>query len=181
MALEIERKFLVEGPWPVPPGGGMVITQGYLPLSEGFAGEARVRLARLPSGATKAWLTRKSEGGLVRTEEEEEISENSARAMLAKCGGNILEKVRHALPLGDGLVLEVDVYAGALSGLVVAEVELPSIDAAVSLPAWLGREITEDRAYKNKSLALDGRPASALVQIAPTQAPAGPSSKAPRR
>jgi len=42
----------------------------------------------------------------------------------------------------EGLTWEVDVYAGALAGLVIAEVELEHLDQEVPLPAWIGREVT---------------------------------------
>ena len=160
MGLEIERKFLVEGAWPLPVSGGVAITQGYLPQPENVAGGGRVRVSRHPDGMEQAWLTQKSDGGLVRTETEEEIPVQHAREMLGQAAGNVLEKVRYALPLADGLTLEVDVYAGALAGLVVAEVELPSVDTVVQLPDWLGKEVTEDKRYKNKSLAQAGLPST---------------------
>ena len=39
------------------------------------------------------------------------------------------------------------------AGLVIAEVELPSTDHSVSLPAWVGREITGEARYANAVLA----------------------------
>lgn len=160
MALEIERKFLVEGSWPAPITPGLAILQAYLPQPADEPGETRVRLARHPDGSEQAWLTKKSDGGLVRTETEVDLPVDEARALMSQAVGNVLEKVRHALPLNDGLVLEVDVYAGALAGLVVAEVELPSVDTIAVLPEWLGTEVTEDKRYKNKSLAQKGLPES---------------------
>ena len=43
----------------------------------------------------------------------------------------------------------------------MAELEFPDEDAARGFepPAWLGREVTEDDAYKNRALAVEGRPA----------------------
>lgn len=164
MGLEIERKFLVEGAWPMPASGGLAITQGYLPQPEEVAGETRIRVSRHPDGSEQAWLTKKSDGGLVRTETEEEIPVAQAREQLKNAVGNVLEKVRYGLPLPAGLLLEVDVYAGALAGLVVAEVELPSVDTVAQLPDWLGTEVTEDKRYKNKSLAQVGLPPAAPVR-----------------
>jgi CYTH domain-containing protein len=58
------------------------------------------------------------------------------------------------------VTIEVDVYSGALEGLVVAEVEFDDPWGAESYvpPYWFGREVTADSAYKNRSLALHGRP-----------------------
>ena len=44
-------------------------------------------------------------------------------------------------------------FEGELSPLILAEVELPSEDATVELPAWLGEEITGDHSWSNASLA----------------------------
>jgi adenylate cyclase len=47
---------------------------------------------------------------------------------------------------------EVDEFHGDNSGLVVAELELDSEDAAFSRPSWLGVEVTELRRYYNVCL-----------------------------
>ena len=53
------------------------------------------------------------------------------------------------------LVWEIDVFTDR--ELVLAEVELPAVDAAVAIPAWLtpvlDREVTGDSAYVNAVLA----------------------------
>jgi adenylate cyclase len=51
-------------------------------------------------------------------------------------------------------------YKGDLEGLVVAEVEFDSEEAADAFaePDWLGRDVTEDVRYKNQRLARDGAP-----------------------
>jgi adenylate cyclase len=75
--------------------------------------------------------------------------------------GRRIEKVRYLVPAeAPGLVIEVDVYDGALAGLVVAEVEFAGeADAEAFVPpAWLGREVTGDARFKNQRLAVDGPP-----------------------
>jgi adenylate cyclase len=59
-------------------------------------------------------------------------------------------------PRERGLVIELDVYGGALPGLVVAEVEFDSEQASESFvpPPWLGREVTEDAGYKDEALVM---------------------------
>jgi CYTH domain-containing protein len=42
----------------------------------------------------------------------------------------------------------IDVYKGILSGIILAEVELPSETARLELPHWIGREVTGEAAYK---------------------------------
>ena len=61
------------------------------------------------------------------------------------------------MPLGQGLTLEVDVFEH-LDGLVLAEVEIPSLDTVLpDLPSWVGEEVTGQPAYFNRSLAERGR------------------------
>jgi adenylate cyclase len=74
--------------------------------------------------------------------------------------GQRISKRRYLLGAEGGARIELDVYAGALTGLVTAEVEFDSSAAAAAFspPPWLGREVTDDPAYKNKRLAIDGLP-----------------------
>ena len=51
-----------------------------------------------------------------------------------------------------GFTWEVDVFAGANEGLVVAEIELPTEDAAFIKPHWIGAEVSGDVRYYNSSL-----------------------------
>lgn len=162
MSLEIERKFLVDSFWNPPAHGGATFRQAYLPQPPGVPGETRVRIARHPDGRKEAWLTCKGMGDLIRLEEESRISLGEAERLMQEAVGNVIEKVRYTLPLKDGLAIEVDVYGGSLEGLVMAEVELPRPNTPIALPDWVGEEITQDKAYKNKNknknLALHGLP-----------------------
>ena len=58
-----------------------------------------------------------------------------------------------------GATIEVDVYGGAHDGLVVAEIEFPSVAASESFapPDWIGEEVTGDDRWSNRALASDGR------------------------
>jgi len=59
------------------------------------------------------------------------------------------------VPFG-GFTWEVDEFAGENAGLVVAEIELPHVDAVFARPDWAGAEVTELARYYN--LALAARP-----------------------
>jgi CYTH domain-containing protein len=152
MGIEIERRYLVQGDaWRTGVAATRRLRQGYLAREDGVS--VRVRL-----GGATAKLTIKGPAGLVRPEFEYAIPLADAEAMLAAlCAGRSLVKTRHEVPL-DGLVWEVDVFEGPLAGLVIAEVELPSPDHPVRLPAWLGREITGDPRYANAALASAAAP-----------------------
>ncbi|HNS59165.1 MAG TPA: adenylate cyclase, partial [Nitrosomonas europaea] len=67
-----------------------------------------------------------------------------------------VEKTRYSGKLPDGQLFELDVFAGHLSPLMLVEVEFLSEDAAQAFipPPWFGEEVTEDKRYKNKALAL---------------------------
>jgi adenylate cyclase len=107
-----------------------------------------------------AWLTVKSGGGRSRVEEEIPIDSDRFQRLWPLTEGRRIEKTRYEIPVGDGLTVELDVYAGDLEGLVTAEVEFASEDAAEAFaaPSWLGPDVTDDARYKNQRLARDGAP-----------------------
>lgn len=154
MAIEIERKFLVEGDaWRAGVTGARHIRQAY--LSPGGAAAVRIRVideqkARL---TIKAAAAASGVSALCRSEFEYPLPLEDALAMLDLRVGRIVEKTRFHVPAGNGRIWEVDVFAGALDGLVLAEIELGDADEDVMLPAWIGREVTDDPAYSNAVLA----------------------------
>ncbi|WP_299415900.1 CYTH domain-containing protein [Acaryochloris sp. IP29b_bin.148] len=146
MGIEIERKFLVKGEAWRSLGQGVAFTQGYLAGSE--QATIRVRIA-----GDLAYLTVKGKvHNLVRQEFEYEIPVMDAQAMLQLCHSRIVEKTRYKIYLQD-LTWEVDEFAGANQGLTIAEVELNAPDQPVSLPAWVGQEVSDDPRYFNSYLA----------------------------
>lgn len=148
MGKEIERKFLVADPAAAIAAATSAthIVQGY--LSPAPEATVRVRL-RDNSG----FLTVKSPNrGAERGEWEYEIPASDARELLALSRTPLIDKTRYLIPAGDGLTWEVDVFTSPRS-LVLAEIELPEADFPVSLPVWLGAEVTSDPAYFNSSIA----------------------------
>lgn len=146
MAIEIERKFLVQGDDWREGATGVRYVQGY--LNRDKARTVRVRIA-----GTQGFLTIKGESvGATRAEFEYPVPVEDAQALLALCEGPCIDKTRYRIPL-DGRVWEVDVFAGDNAGLVVAEIELPSEDAPFTRPPWLGAEVTHDARYFNSNLS----------------------------
>jgi len=146
MAVEIERKFLVRGDAWRPSQTGKAIRQGYLCLDPG-------RCVRVRVSADQAFLTVKGAcEGMRRLEFEYPIPGEDARQLLALCEGGVIEKTRYKIDYG-GRIWDVDEFHGLNSGLVLAEIELESEDAAVKLPPWVGEEVTGDRHYFNLYLA----------------------------
>ena len=144
MGVEIARQFTVRADF-CPQGAGTEMAQGY--LSRDPQRTVRVRLA-----GGRGYLTVKGETrGMVRAEYEYEVPPSDARAMLALCDSPLVEKTRYVVDAA-GRRWEVDVFHGANDGLVVAEVELPSETAEVTLPSWVEREVTGEKRYYNSSL-----------------------------
>jgi CYTH domain-containing protein len=153
MALEIERKFLVEtDAWRNAVESSKAIVQAYVAIDGDTS--MRVRI----SDETRAELTVKvGVSDMTRHEFEYSIPVADARAMTEASRGRLIEKTRHILTI-DGFIWEVDVYEGRLAGLVTAEIEMGSESDDPALPSWLGPEVTGDPAWSNAMLAMNGWP-----------------------
>jgi len=151
---EIERKWVLPAPpeqcagTPAEP-----VRQGYLAVDE----RAEVRV-RETTGERE--LTIKGGRGRARTEEHVAVDAEQFERLWALTEGRRIDKHRHAVALDDGVTATIDVYHGALEGLVTAEVEFDSEAAADAFepPPWLGDEVTGDHRYANQALAVDGAP-----------------------
>jgi CYTH domain-containing protein len=149
---EIERKFLVaDAPSWLEGCRSQAIEQGYLAIAE----SDEVRIRRTEPAAV---LTVKRGHGEERLEQEVEIGDEQLAALWPLTEGRRIEKRRYYVE-GDPTI-EVDVYHGELDGLVTAEVEFVSSEAAdhFSAPEWLGAELTGDDRYANQQLAIQGAP-----------------------
>jgi CYTH domain-containing protein len=150
--MEIERKFLVRTLPDLTSAESVGLRQGY--LATGRDGQVRLR-----DSDGSLTLTFKSGEGMVREEIETPVTVAQFEALWPATRDRRLEKRRYRVPLG-GVTGEIDVYEGGLTGLLVVEVEFPSIDDARSFvaPDWFGRDVTDDPAYGNTSLACRGLP-----------------------
>lgn len=153
---EVERKWLVTELPELTGLRGKEVRQGYIAVTPDGT-EVRVR-----QKGDEYFQTIKSDGGLVRLELEIELTSAQYDVLWQATPGRRLEKTRYEIAL-DGAKIELDVYKGDLAGLVVVEVEFASVrDSEKFLPpAWFGPEVTEDKRYKNKNLAQQGRPTNA--------------------
>jgi adenylate cyclase len=153
--VEIERKFVLAAEPPrLDSHEHARIEQGYVAVD---ANGTEVRVRRRGDDRT---LTIKSGSGLVRGEEEWPLEPERFDALWALTDGRRVVKTRYLVPLEDGLTAEVDVYEDALAGLMTAEVEFASErdSEAFAPPEWLGREVTGDARYANRTLAVSGLP-----------------------
>lgn len=161
MAKEIERKFLVRKEIlnPILQDPKVIrteISQFYLVSSK----EVSVRLRRDAGNDGKVVITVKHGGNMISTNEHEfEIPPASYDERLGDRVGHEIVKTRHYVWHGDR-EWDVDVFGGALEGLVVAELECDDAAEVTDLPEWVGHEVTYDSRYKNAVLATSGKPAT---------------------
>ena len=143
------------------------MVQGYICRESGRT--VRVRIAD-----DRAYLTINGAGdasGMSRLEWEMEINVSDARQLLTLCTDGIIDKTRYIVPASAGpepessiyaagnhesagRVWEIDEFYGDNEGLVMAEIELGSIDERFVRPSWLGEEVTGDRRYYNSMLSV---------------------------
>jgi len=149
--MEIERKFLLKSiPSDLPEGAE--ILQGYIAHDD----HLEVRIRRYGG---KHFLTVKEGSGLIRRENEIEITAMQFLSLWPSTEGRRLKKVRSRMNYG-GHVIEVDRYLESLEPLLLAEVEFESASESEEFikPDFLGPEVTEEEAYRNYSLATHGIP-----------------------
>ena len=151
MGVEIERKFLLrDDSWKTEVVRSYDITQGYLSTDP-------ARTVRIRKRGDEAFLTIKgqpqtSDGAPMVPEFEYAIPAGDADALMALCLPGAIVKTRHIV-MHDGNTWEIDVFQGDNAGLIVAEIELASAAQAVTLPAWIGQEVTGQVRYSNAQLA----------------------------
>ena len=159
MGIEIERKFLlVDDGWRAAAHKVVPMAQGYLNDLAMVDSGAMQTSVRVRIEGESAFLNIKSrEAGPSRQEFDYEILLAFARALLARCVGGKIDKRRHYVQHA-GHLWEIDEFHGDNAGLVVAEIELGSVDESFAKPDWLGVEATHAQRYYN--LALASRPYS---------------------
>lgn len=151
---EIERKFLVnEIPEDLYKYPSSHLSQGYLDAADDGT-EVRIRRSE-----DRFFKTVKSGHGLERKEIETVIGSEVYDGLWPETAGMRIEKRRYEVPY-EGHIIELDIYLGDLAGLIVAEVEFDSVEASERFipPSWFGKEVTNDPGYKNRNLAVYGRP-----------------------
>jgi adenylate cyclase len=148
MAIEIERKFLVEKSKFERLGTPYSIKQGYLATDQD-------RVIRIRTKNEQAYITIKtSTNGITRKEFEYEIPYSDAIELFALCKGFPVIKTRWVSEFM-GKTWEVDVFEEANEGLIVAEIELGSEDEKFSKPDWLAQEVSTDVRYFNFNLSIN--------------------------
>jgi CYTH domain-containing protein len=145
--VEIERKFLVaDNEWRKSAVRSVSIRDGLIAIYKDR--KVRVRI----SGDIATIAIKGPRIGIGRPEFEYEIPMADAERMLSTiCQDDTLEKQRFFVE-DAGAVWQVDVYGGVLQGVVIAEIELKQETQELSLPRWIGKEVTGDSFYKKVNM-----------------------------
>ena len=148
MGTEIEHKFLLrDESWRGQVERSASMRQGYLMSNSRCS--VRVRIAD-----GQGFLNIKSGVlGIQRSEYEYPIPLADAEELLdTLCENPLVEKTRHFVR-HQGHLWEIDEFAGANAGLVVAELEVDHPDETFVRPDWLGEDVSRDIRYYNSQLA----------------------------
>ena len=158
--LEIERKFLIRYPdqelLEQSCTRKLFLSQTYLVSADHKS--RRVRKQEC-GGETVYWYNEKQRiSDRTRIEREHQIPEEEYLELLKEAipGSATIRKTRYCIPSGD-LVFEVDLFP-QWDDRAFAEVELENEEQEFRIPDCLSvvKEVTEDRRYTNKALALNG-------------------------
>ncbi len=148
--IEIERKFLVKSDV----FKSLAFKKDY--IKQGFLNTHPERTVRVRIQNNDGYITVKGKSntaGTSRFEWEKKIALEEAKVLLDLCESGILEKVRYFVKL-DKQTAEIDVFEGLNKGLILAEIELQNESETLSLPDWIGEEVTGQIKYYNSRLSL---------------------------
>ena len=131
------------------------IEQGYLCTSP---------VVRIRRQDDDYFLTYKSKGLMAREEYNLPLTQEAYEHLKSKADGLVISKTRYLIPEKNGLTIEFDVFHEDYEGLLLAEVEFPSEEAANSYtpPAWFGRDVTFSSDYHNSCLLYTSPPYAVL-------------------
>lgn len=161
--MEIERKYLLKSlPDKLSDYPHKELEQAYL-----CTGPV-VRIRRTKTDREERFtLTYKGGGMMAREEYNLPLSAQGYYHLREKADGFPIAKTRYLVPLpgceetavvGNGQMIELDVFHGVFEGLVMAEIEFPDEKSAdeVVWPEWFAKEVTFDRRYHNSALTMAG-------------------------
>ena len=155
--MEIERKYLIDAtklPFSTEDYPVHHIEQGYLCTEP---------VVRIRKDNEDYFLTYKSKGLMSREEYNLPLTKEAYGHLKSKVDGHIISKKRYVIPLAlfimqstySDLKIELDIFSEDLQGLLLAEVEFPDEESALSFvpPAWFGKDVTFSSEYHNSNLS----------------------------
>lgn len=143
--MEIERKFKIKKvPDNLTSYPQKIIEQGYIATSP---------VIRIRKANDDHYLTVKGKGLIEREEFEMTIERSQYYHLKTKLEWPMIQKTRYLIPY-QTYMIELDVFHGHLEGLIMAEVEFDTRDAADAFlpPEWFGADISLDSRYHNSYL-----------------------------
>ncbi|MEK7451018.1 MAG: class IV adenylate cyclase [Patescibacteria group bacterium] len=160
---EIERKFTVAT---LPDA---LLSFPHFTITQSYLGNG-VRLRKI--NEDEYFLTEKVGTGLDRPEKETPITQKQYQQKLLEANGGTIIKERYIIE-HNGRKIDLDVYGGALEGLIIAEIEFDSVEESKSYfpPGWFGGEVTGQEAYANENLAKNQKAPSDLDKRRDLSAP----------
>ena len=144
--MEIERKFLrKELPKELDSYPCRHIEQGYLATNP---------VVRIRKDNDTYELTYKGKGKMVREEHNLPLNQEAYEHLRTKIDGRLIVKKRYMIPYME-YTIELDIFEGDLSPLILAEVEFPTEDAANHFvtPSWFAEDVTFLKQYHNSYLS----------------------------
>ena len=144
--MEIERKFLIKNlPSDLSTYPCRQIEQGYLCTNP---------VVRIRRDNEKYELTYKGKGAMVREEYNLPLTQEAYEHLKGKIDGRLIAKKRYMIPL-ECYTIELDIFEGYLSPLILAEVEFDSEQEANSFiaPDWFAEDVTFSKLYHNSYLS----------------------------
>jgi adenylate cyclase len=159
--VEIERKFLVTNVEAAIENAIKIeeITQCYVAKDENT-------VVRVRNSNGIFYMTIKGkpkDSNLSRPEFEFEIDSELGISLTSTLGRGVVGKTRYSVEF-DKMIWEVDIFRfcslGKIESFVMAECECSTEEEAmrITLPEWVGKEVTEDIRYSNVSIGFNGVP-----------------------
>lgn len=153
MNLEIERKYLLKKLPKITFDSKISISQYYFPVEDKWE---RIRESIQDGKISFIHCVKKliEEDPAVYEENERDLTVKEYLVLREKCTTQI-NKIRHVKKEGD-LKWEIDEYVNL--SLIVAEIEIPSVDYQVEIPDYISEnlimEVTSFREFTNRKLSL---------------------------
>lgn len=157
MAMEIERKFLVQNDsWKKYSTIDIKdIEQHYLDIND-FS-ETRIRHVKSQvAGKENYFMTIKTKTEVSSQRHEREFSISPATfADLSSHAVGYISKTRYIFQDEYGQAWELDVFKNENTGIEIVEIELPEISKRVVNPGFLGKDVTNDDRFYNKNMVFN--------------------------
>ncbi|NLG15667.1 MAG: CYTH domain-containing protein [Lentisphaerae bacterium] len=153
MAIETELKFLTTSEeWRKLASSKVEITQGYFNQADGY----NVRVRIIDNSTAKLTIkSKRLNTGISKFEFEYDIPLIDGMLMIKIfCQNRIIKKTRYFVKHNDH-TWEIDEFHGDNDGLVLAELELKSIDEPYEKPSWIGEDVSLLLQYTNAVLAVN--------------------------